>query len=97
MRITMLWPLAAYAGAVIVAAKMAFIGSFPLRLGIQAQLATFLTPVGHYGLGPDYPVTYPSRVASIRSQDVLRVAQAYLHPNHSILVIIANLQAAGVQ
>jgi zinc protease len=78
------------------AAKKALIGSFPLRLGTQAQLATFLTQVEYYGLGLDYPATYPSRITSIRSQDVLRVAQAYLHPQHSILVIVANLQDAGM-
>jgi Peptidase M16 inactive domain len=79
------------------AAKRALIGSFPLRLGSQAQLAPFLTQVEYYGLGLDYPATYSSRIASVRREDVLCVAQAYLHPQHRILVMVANLQEAGVQ
>jgi zinc protease len=78
-------------------AKKALIGSFPLRLGTQAQLAAFLTLVEYYGLGLDYPANYPSLIKSISSQDVLRVAQVYLHPDHSILVIVANLKEAGMQ
>jgi zinc protease len=78
------------------AAKKALIGSFPLRLGSQAQLAPFLAQVEYYGLGLDYPATYPSRIASVRREDVLRVAQAYLHPQHRILVMVANLREAGV-
>lgn len=78
------------------AAKKALIGSFPLRLGTQVQLASFRTQVEYYGLGLDYAVTYPSHIASIRSQDVLRLAQAYLHPKPRILVIVANLQEAGM-
>lgn len=79
------------------AAKKALIGSFPLRLATQAQLATFFTRVEYYGLGLDYPAKYPSLIKSISRQDVLRVAQAYLHPKHSILVIVAKLQEAGMQ
>jgi zinc protease len=79
------------------AAKKALIGSFPLRLATQAQLATFVTRVEYYGLGLDYPAKYPSLITSITSQDVRRVAQAYLHPQHSISVIVANLRQAGMQ
>ena len=78
-------------------AKKALIGSFPLRFGTQAQLAAFLTQVEYYGLGLDYPEKYPSLIKSISSQDVLRVAQAYLYPDHSILVIVANLKEVGLQ
>jgi zinc protease len=79
------------------AAKKALIGSFPLRLATQVQLATFFTRVEYYGLGLDYPAKYPSLITSITSQDVLRVAQAYLHPKHSISVTVGNLREAGMQ
>ena len=79
------------------AAKRALIGSFPLRLATQAQLATFFTRVEDYGLGLNYPAKYSARIASITSQDVRRVAQTYLHPQHSICVIVANLREAGMQ
>jgi zinc protease len=78
-------------------AKKGLIGGFPLRFGTQAQLAAFLTQVEYYGLGLDYPAKYPSLIQSISSQDVLRVAQAYLHPDRCIVVIVANLKEAGMQ
>jgi zinc protease len=77
------------------AAKKALIGGFPRRLATQAQLAGFFTRAEYYGLGLDYPARYPALIASISSQDVQRAAQTYLHPQHSIRVIVANLRAAG--
>jgi zinc protease len=79
------------------AAKKALIGSFPRRLATQAQLATFFTGAEYYGLGLDYPARYAALIGSITSQDVQRVAQTYLHPQHSIRVIVANLRAASMQ
>jgi zinc protease len=79
------------------AAKKALIGSFPRRLATQAQLATFVARAEYYGLGLDYPANYPALITSITSQEVQRVAQAYLHPQHSICVIVANLREAGLR
>jgi zinc protease len=79
------------------AAKKALIGSFPIRLATQAQLATFVARLEYYGLSLDYPAKYPALIASITSQDVRRVAQTYLHPQHSICVIVANLRETGMQ
>jgi zinc protease len=79
------------------AAKKALIGSFPRRLATQAQLATFVARAEYYGLGLDYPAKYPARIASITSQDVQRVAQTYLQPQHSLCVIVANLREADMQ
>ena len=79
------------------AAKKALIGSFPRRLATQAQLATFAVRAEYYGLSLDYPAQYPARIASITSQDVRRVAQTYLQPQHSICVIVANLHETGMQ
>ncbi len=78
------------------AAKKYLIGSFPLRLDTQGKLASFLTQVEYFSLGPDYPEKYPSLIKSVTREDVLRVANAYLHPENEILVVVANLKEAGM-
>jgi zinc protease len=78
-------------------AKRYLIGSFPMRLDTQGKLANFLTQVEYYGLGLDYPEKYRSLIGSITAEEVLRVAQTYLHPENYILIVIANLKEAGME
>jgi len=78
-------------------AKKYLIGSFPMRLNTQGKLTNFLTQVEYYGLGLDYPEKYPSLIKSITREDILRVAKKYLHPKNTILVIVANLNEAGME
>ena len=78
-------------------AKKYLIGSFPMRLNTQGKLTNFLTQVEYYGLGLDYPEKYPSLIKSITREDILRVAKKYLHPKNMILVIVANLNEAGME
>jgi zinc protease len=78
-------------------AKKYLVGSFPLRLGTQAKLANFLIQVEYYGLGLDYAETYPMLIDSVTREDVLRVARTYLHPERAILVVVADLQEAGME
>jgi zinc protease len=77
-------------------AKKYQVGSFPLRIDTQAELANFITDVEYYSLGLDYPVNYPSYINAVTRQDVLRVAQTYLHPEEAILVVVGNLKEAGM-
>ena len=77
-------------------AKKYLIGSFPMRLDTQSKMANFLTQVEYYGLGLDYPEKYPSLIQSVTKEEVLRVAQKYLHPEIYILVVVANLKEAGM-
>lgn len=77
-------------------AKKYLIGSFPMRLDTQSKMANFLTQVEYYGLGLDYPEKYPSLIQSVSKEDVLRVAQKYLFPEKSILVVVGNLKEAGM-
>jgi zinc protease len=76
-------------------AKNYLIGSFPLRFDTQGKLVHFLSQVEYFGLGLDYPEKYPSIIQSVSREDVLRVAQRYLHPEQSIQVIVGNLKEAG--
>ncbi len=78
-------------------AKKYLIGSFPMRLDTQSKLANFLTQVEYYRLGLDYPKKYPSLIRSVSREDVLRVAKKYLHPDKYVLVIVANLNEAGLE
>jgi zinc protease len=77
-------------------AKKYFIGSFPMRFDNQGKLASFLVQLEYYGLGLDYFDKYPSLINSITSEDVLRVAKKYLHPEDYVLVIVANMKEAGM-
>ena len=78
-------------------AKKYLVGSFPLRLDTQGKFADFLLQVQYYGLGLDYPEKYPSLIKSVTKDDVLRVANKYLHPERSVLVVVANLKDAKLK
>jgi len=78
-------------------AKKYLIGSFPMRLDTQGKLVNFLGQVEYFGLGLNYPSTYPSIIQAVTREDVLRVAKTYLHPESIILVVVANLNEAGLQ
>ncbi len=77
-------------------AKKYLIGSFPMRFDTQSKLANFLSQVEYYGLGLDYPEKYPSLIRSVTREDVLRVAKKYLYPQKYVLVIVADLNEAGL-
>jgi len=77
-------------------AKNYLIGNFPLRLDTQEKVASFITSVEYHGLGLDYASRYPSLIQSVTKEDVFRVAQKYLFPEKSILVVVANLKEAGM-
>ena len=78
-------------------AKKYLIGSFPMRLDTQGKLVNFLGQVEYFGLGLNYPDTYPSIIQAVTRDDILRVAKTYLHPESIILVVVANLNEAGLE
>ncbi|NWG02843.1 MAG: insulinase family protein [Syntrophaceae bacterium] len=77
-------------------AKKYLVGSFPMRFDTQGKLANFLTQVEYYGLGLDYPEKYKFLIKSVTREEVLRVAKTHLHPENYILVIVANMEEAGM-
>ncbi len=77
-------------------AKKYLIGSFPMRIDSQAKLSTFLLLAQYYGLGMDYAEKYPSLIRSVTKEDVLRVAKKYIHPDNALLVVVGNLEDAGM-
>lgn len=70
-------------------AKGYLIGSFPLRIDTDAEVAGMLTAIEFYGLGLDYPDRYKSLINAITKEDVQRVAKKYLDPENFVMVIVA--------
>lgn len=80
----------------LASAKKYLIGSFPLKLDTQGAIANFLLQVEIYHLGLDYADRYPKLIGAVTTQDVMRVARQYLHPNHLLIVAVANQHQAQV-
>jgi zinc protease len=78
-------------------AKAYLMGSFPLRLDTTAKLAEVASQVEFYGLGLDYFTEYPRWIEKVTNEDVLRVAEKYLHPDRYALVLVGNLAQAKVK
>ncbi len=78
-------------------AKKYLVGNFPQRFSTQSRIASFFAQVEYYGLGLDYPEKYPSLINGITRQDVLRVARAYVRPDESVTVVVADLKEAGLK
>ena len=71
-------------------AKRYLTGSFPLRLDSNAKIADFIAQAWFYKLGMNYADTYIQRVNAVTLADVQRVAQAYLHPDRFIEVVVTD-------
>jgi zinc protease len=78
-------------------AKNYLIGSFPLRYASQAGLARLLAHVEYHRLGADYFEAYPDRIRNIEKEDVLAAARTYLKPDETVMAVVADLKAAGLQ
>jgi zinc protease len=77
-------------------AKAYLIGSFPLRMDTNAELATLLLTVERFGLGLDYPARYRRAVQGVTAEDVLRAVRAHWDPDLMSLAIVANARDAGL-
>jgi zinc protease len=77
--------------------KAFLIGSFPLRLDTSSKIANFLAQVEFYDLGLDYAERYPKLIGSVKKDDVQRVAQKYLDPDHLALVVVAKQAEAKIR
>lgn len=78
-------------------AKSYLTGSFPLRIDSNKKIAGFLTAVEYYGLGLDYVDNYKNFINAVTKDDILRVAQKYLHPEQYILVVVGNIRKADLK
>jgi zinc protease len=78
-------------------AKAYLTGSFPLKMDTYAKIAGMLTSIEIYGLGLDYPQTYPRLINSVTREDLERVAKKYLHPDKMAIVVVANQEKAKLK
>jgi len=78
-------------------AKAFLIGSFPLRLDSTGKLANVLAQVEFFELGFDYFTQYPEWIDRVTKEDVQRVANQYLNPQHYALVVVGNVAKAKVR
>jgi zinc protease len=78
-------------------AQLYLTGSFPMRLDSNGKIANFVSAVEFFGLGADYAGTYKRKIEAVTKADVQRVARERLHPEQLLLVVVANLEEAGIQ
>jgi zinc protease len=77
--------------------KAYLIGSFPLRMDTSAKIANLLAQIEYYNLGLDYVDRYPKLIGSVTKNDIQRVAQKYLDPDHLALVVVAKQAEAKIR
>jgi zinc protease len=77
-------------------AKAYLVGSFPLRMDTNAELASLLLTVEQLGLGLDYPARYRQAIESVTAEALQRAAAAHWNPDLMSLAIVANLREAGL-
>ncbi len=77
-------------------AKAYLIGSFPLRMDTNAEVASLLLAIEQFGLGLDYPARYRRAVEMVTSEDILRAVRAHWDPDLMSLAVVANLSQAGL-
>lgn len=78
-------------------AKAYLTGSFPLRIDSTGKIASFLVAVEYFGLGMDYAERYKTYIESVTRDDILRVARRYLNTEDFVLVIVGDLEKAGLK
>jgi zinc protease len=77
-------------------AKAYLVGSFPLRMDTNAELAALLLGIEELGLGLDYPTRYRAAVEAVTADDVQRAVRTYWDPDAMSLAVVARLKDAGL-
>lgn len=78
-------------------AKAYLTGSFPLKLDTNKKIAGMFTAIELFNLGLDYPDRYPKIINSLTKDDILTVARKYLNPDNYIMVVVGDLEKAGIR
>lgn len=69
-------------------AKNAIVNSFVFAYTSNAQVAEQEMTIDYYGYPPDFLKTYTDNIAKVTKEDILRVAQEYLHPDRLTIVTV---------
>src|SRR3989304_1360431 len=78
-------------------AKAYLTGSFPLRLDTNSKISGMLTAFEFYSLGLDYPDRYPKIINALTKNDILKAARKYLNLDSYILVVVGDIEKAGIK
>jgi zinc protease len=68
-------------------------GVFPIRYETTNAVAQAVAIAQVYGLGDDYYTRYRERIRAVSADDVLRVAQNFLHPEKLLVVSVGDAAA----
>lgn len=63
-------------------------GNFALNLEDPATIASYALNIRQYNLPADYYTTYLEKLAAVTPEDVMEMAQKYLHPDKSWVVVV---------
>lgn len=74
-------------------AKASFIETFSRPFSSAGQVAGMFANLELTGRDPEYLVHYRDNVAAVTVDDVLRVAQQYLHPDRLVMLAVGNVEA----
>ncbi len=71
-------------------AKSYLIGTFPRALETSSNVATNIMLLKYFGVSLDYLKTYTLKVSEITKEDILRVANEYIHPENLQIVVLSD-------
>jgi zinc protease len=72
-----------------------FIGRLPLQLESNEGVARALVHLERYSLGLDYYQQYPEMIAAITRDQILSIAQRFLHPDHLAIAVAGPKRGEG--
>ena len=70
-----------------------FVETFTRSFSSAASTAGLFAQDAYTGRDPEYLVHYRDRISAVTSDDVLRVAREYLHPDRLAVLAVGNLEA----
>jgi zinc protease len=73
-------------------AKNFLTGVFPIRAETQEGLTNLIVNQQLYGLADDYLQTYRDNIEAVTREDVLTVANKYIHPDRFAIVVVGDAQ-----
>lgn len=71
-------------------AKESFLNSFIFSFSRPEQIVSRQMSLQYYGLPSDFLERYRDNVAKVTKEDILRVAQKYLHPDQLIVLVVGD-------
>jgi len=76
-------------------AKAYLVGSFPLSMDTNGEVAALLLGVERFGLGLDYPTRYRRAVEAVTADEIRRAVETHWNPLQMSLAVVGNLREAG--